>query len=181
MWIAARKCVERVIFGQGTQKRGYSLALRFETLRVDNFDTASVFLYWYSEFCAKSVEISDLCVCENYVADVEVILTVIIKRINENQGLKMLKCFLCEKSGTSVKKFNEEKLEKCHKIQAFRKKKNLKHADVALPVPSLPRRGYHILCYEKFIMLKSNNIKKEFDDKVTILLLIINLLLFIVN
>ncbi|KAJ8703836.1 hypothetical protein PYW07_013130 [Mythimna separata] len=75
----------------------------------------------------------------------------------------MLKCFLCEKTGLTVKKFNEEKLEKCRKIQAFRKKKNLKHLDVVPAILSLQQRGYHIQCFDKFIMLKSNN-KKEFDS-----------------
>ncbi|KAJ8705431.1 hypothetical protein PYW08_012477 [Mythimna loreyi] len=75
----------------------------------------------------------------------------------------MLKCFLCEKTGITVKKFNEDKLEKCRKIQAFRKKKNLKHLDVVSPILCLQQRGYHIQCYEKFILLKSNN-KKEFES-----------------
>ena len=87
--------------------------------------------------------------------------------------LKMLTCFLCEKSGTIVKKFNEERLEKCRKIQAFRKKKNLVYKDVVLP-KSLQQKGYHLQCYDKFIILKSNN-KKEFasmfsNGKVNVLL-----------
>lgn len=70
-------------------------------------------------------------------------------------------CFVCEKSG-NVKKFTDERLEKCHKILAFRKKKVFKYRDIELP-GSLFDKGYHMNCYNRFIVLRSSN-KEEFES-----------------
>ncbi|XP_026744139.1 uncharacterized protein LOC113505561 [Trichoplusia ni] len=74
-----------------------------------------------------------------------------------------MQCFLCEKS-RNVIKFTDDRLEKCYRMLAYRKKKHFKYQDIILP-KSLQYKGYHMLCYNRFLVLKREN-RKEYESMI---------------
>lgn len=61
-------------------------------------------------------------------------------------------CAFCGSSDENLILFSDDTLKKCRNILLARKKHNLKHKDVVLPVDSL-ESGYHRQCYKSFTAL----------------------------